>query len=116
MYISTVFCTVYELRQNGRRLTPDEVRARGAQTGFLVFGPTPVIPETHAQLFADETMRVQLLRELRYVEVKRIKGGVMLRGLWVEPVTYASQPQSWWCVPILHNPIDVQSLPSHQGP
>ncbi|MEP6557941.1 MAG: hypothetical protein ABJB17_05645 [Burkholderiales bacterium] len=46
-----MFCTVYLLRENGRRLSPDEVKAHGGVAGYVMFGQRPVLPEMIANLY-----------------------------------------------------------------
>lgn len=95
-----MFCTVYLLREDGRRLTTTEVKARGGVEGFLVFGQRPVLPEHCANLRAGEADGKLLLPELQFAKVAQVRGGVLLRGLLVDPATYASVPQAWRCVPL----------------
>lgn len=51
LYIYPVFCTVYLLRENGQRPSPDEVQPHGGVGGgYVMFGQKPVSPEMIANL------------------------------------------------------------------
>lgn len=99
LYIHPVFCTVYLLRENGVRLSPDEIKARGGVAGFLVFGQRPVVPEMIANLHPKQGDVQQLLPQLECAEVVKVRDGLMVRGLLVNWKDYSSVRQSWWCVP-----------------
>lgn len=90
-----MFCTVYQLRRNGQRLSPAEVKKTEIK-GSLSFGPRGKSPVVDARLSDNEGTDVLVLEHASLVKIDR--GGILLRGL--ERFGYSEHVrQAWWCVP-----------------
>ncbi|MBS0449941.1 MAG: hypothetical protein JSS14_01390 [Proteobacteria bacterium] len=90
-----MFCTVYQLRRNGQRLSPAEVKKTEAK-GNLSFGKRGGHPVTDARLSDNEGTEFLVLEHAMLQKIE--KGGLLFKGL--ERVGYNEHVrQGWWCVP-----------------
>jgi hypothetical protein len=90
-----VFCTVYQLRRNGQRLSPAEVRKTEVK-GELRFGPRGGSPVVDCRLSDEEGTEFLVLEHATLLKIE--KGGLLFRGL--ERIGYSDHVrQGWWCVP-----------------
>lgn len=98
-----MFCTVYPLRRNGKKLPPDEVRAGGVK-GWVEIGRFGHAPETHARLFAErpETeahRHLNILLQLRFVKLEKVLDGMLITGHGEKARGDPYERQAWWIVP-----------------
>ena len=95
-------CTVYRLRHQGVKLSPDEVKA-AALTGTLrVTKHGPVGQPVKTATLRDGTGR-DILPELTCAAVASVdRGGIMIRGNVKHYVGAELKitVQVWWCVPL----------------
>lgn len=107
-------CTVYRLRRDGEKITPEEMRA-AAVRGWLYVGPCSRMgpPEQHACLLTSERGRVgydETLPTLKYANLKRIElGGLLLSGFEVRIDPWQQLRQTWWVVPTGKEPVGAES-------
>ncbi|WP_225785495.1 hypothetical protein [Xenophilus sp. Marseille-Q4582] len=94
-----MFCTLYILRRDGKKLPVDEVRAAGI-AGWLWMGQNPKLrfPRTDAIFQPRQAGEHPLM--LQYAHVKRIEaGGIMIYGQDETSPQNAYIRQTWWLVP-----------------
>ena len=101
-----MFCVVYVLRREGRKLPPEVVRDRPA-VGWLELDQHPLKahPERVARLLEIKGSDVDLIQMIVHAHVRRISnGGLLIFGQEVRS-TYGAPnvPQVWWCRP---GPLD----------
>lgn len=95
-----MLCVVYVLRKKGKKLPPEQVRARPA-TGYLYLGQDPVkfVPQTVARLLRDHKTDIDVVEPMAHAHVKVIKGGGLLI-FGQQSIGYQQMcPQVWWAVP-----------------
>lgn len=89
-----MFCTVYQLRRNGQRLSPAEVKLTEAK-GYLRYCQRGGYPVHDARLSDAEGTEFLVLEHATLLKIE--KGGILFRGL--ERVGYNEHVrQGWWCV------------------
>lgn len=102
-----MYCTVYPLRREGKKLPPEEVRAGGV-SGWIEIGRFGHAPETHARLFSEPPPSaahrdLNILLELRFVKMEKVQDGILITGHGQKaPAPY--ERQAWWIVPTLAQP------------
>jgi hypothetical protein len=93
LYIYTVFCTIYRMRQKGERLSPEAIRATG-QVARLSYTRHPLGEPTHwAKIF--DVVTGQENGFLEGASIKLIDDGIKIAG-W----DGGKKVQIWWCVPL----------------
>lgn len=107
-------CTVYRLRRDGEKITPEEMRA-AAVRGWLYWGAKSLRgpQDKHAFLLARENGRVaydEVLPTLTQARLVRIEyGGLLLSGFEVRIDPWQQLRQSWWAVPTGQAPVKPES-------
>jgi hypothetical protein len=96
--LTAMQCTVYLLREYGKRLPLEVVRAGPGVRGWLRVGPRSAIREAQAHLVDQDGK--DLLPVLEQVLIKRLDGrGLLLQGLNTMPYPLIQTVrQGWWCV------------------
>ncbi len=96
LYIYTVYCTVYRLRNFGEKLRSDQIRATACH-GHLIFERHPVYRVTMQVSVLDSSGIDQA--HLDSASVTRIgRDGLMVSGAETIPGRNYFH-QVWWCVP-----------------
>lgn len=99
---AVMLCTIYKLRDRGRKSSADEVKATGV-VALLAFGPHPLHPYARVSMLNPATS--VSMGDLDIAVVKRIDArGIMVSGHESRP-SEVSTWQTWWCVPIVREPI-----------
>ena len=96
LYAFPVFCTIYRLRTNGHKLSPDQVRLSGFPA-CLIFDKHPIHPTMRASLLDPATRRT--LDYIDNAQIKKVTEGVLVAGFEAGPGAMDSR-QTWWCVPV----------------
>ncbi len=96
LYARPVLCCVYQLRRDGQRLSPEEVKQTKA-LGYLTYGKRGGHPVNDAKL---RDSNGDLLLEMEHATLAKIeRGGILLRGM--ERVEYQRHVrQAWWVLPV----------------
>jgi hypothetical protein len=93
-----LYCDVYPLREEGRKL-PREAVSAGRVSGWLRVYTVPMGPPTFRAELAD-VEGADVLPPLKCVTLRKIDaGGILLQGLLDTGRSVAPVRQSWWCVP-----------------
>ena len=87
---------VYQLRNMGRRLSPDEVQTT-ERTVRLAFRPHPMHPEFRASLLSADTGAV--ICYIDRANLKRMHDGCLMFGGSEAHPGGTDTYQAWWCVP-----------------
>ena len=100
-----MLCVVYQLRQRGAKLPPEEERTR-PHPGYLIFDKRGGTPVHDAKLYDKKGGKELLV--LEYAHLVRVDEGMMLYGF--VPAGYQQRDrQTWWVLP---GPMDDLTVPS----
>lgn len=93
-----MYCTLYILRANGKKLPAEQVRSGGIK-GWIWFGVPRGGSEHQADFIIDEPTDPTLT--LYQARVSKIEpGGIMIHGQQREAYSPIHRyPQAWWLVP-----------------
>lgn len=93
-------CTVYKLREQGIKLKPEVIRARGVVGDLVVTEKGPWGQPVQGALLRDDSG--QTILQLACVKVKQIeRDGILIAGRESVIAVSHSAPswhQAWWCV------------------
>lgn len=96
-----MYCIVYPLRRDGKKLPPEEVQA-GALVGWLVVDRFMWAPVLQARLWHERPdnhkTSPKYFAQIEHVELKTVQGGILLQGSESTSQGVA-QRQAWWIVP-----------------
>ena len=97
-----MLCTIYRLRDRGRKLPAYEIKPTGV-VALLAFGPHPIHPYARVSMLNPATS--VSIGNLDIAVVKRIDArGIMVSGHESRPSEVPTY-QTWWCVPIVREPV-----------
>ena len=102
VYLISMLCTVYRLRHQGAKLSPDEIKASALIGTLCKTKHGPVGQPVKTATLKDGTGR-DILPELTCAAVATVdRGGIMIRG---NVKHYVGEQlkitlQVWWCVPV----------------
>jgi len=101
-----MFCTVYPLRREGKKLPKDEVPA-GALVGWLVVDRFMWAPVLQARLWHERPNNhktsPKYFAQLEHVDLKTVQGGILLQGS-ESTIQGGAHRQAWWIVPTSAQP------------
>ncbi len=94
LYIYTVYCTIYQMREDGKKLAPEEIRATG-RVARLKYGRHPAGQPVQIATMYDVVSGIKQ-GQLESATLKAIDGGIKIAG----HESFGVKAQVWWCVPL----------------
>lgn len=93
-----MLCTVFELKANGQRIPPEDVRASGVQGDLRITRQRPSgMPVVEATVLDSQGYALLTMSqpEVRLIDAT----GILMHGYQPGGSGWELVPQIWWCVP-----------------